>query len=65
MAGRDVAGEWCRINAAGELEFIDWDEAERLAECHRSGKCRDENTAIASLAVAVREYILRIETPTI
>ena len=65
MADLDLGKEWCRINAAGELEFIDWDEAERLAECHRSGKHRDENTAIASLAVAVREYLLRIEKPTI
>lgn len=55
--------EWCRLNAEGEIERIDWDEAERLAEMQRSGSRRDDGTAIASLAVAVREYVLR--TPTV
>lgn len=54
----DLGREWCRLNPQGEIEFIDWDEAERLGELHRSGQRRDDNTAIASLALAVREYVL-------
>lgn len=51
--------EWCRINANTEIEHIDWDEVERLAERHRAGIERNDNTAIGSLAIALREYILR------
>lgn len=57
--------EWCRVNANSEIESIDWDEAERLAEQQRSGERRDDNTAIASLAVAVRDYVLSVQKPII
>ena len=57
--------EWCRIDPKGNLAFINWDVAEQLAEDNRTGKRRDEATAVASLAVAVRDYVLSVPAPKI
>src|SRR6185503_3650699 len=57
-------GKWLKIGADGFIEHIDWDEAEWLADEHSSKRREDQSTAIASLALAVREYLLRTPTPT-
>lgn len=56
-----TSDEWAKVAPDGSLEYIDWDVAERLAELHRSGVLRTDATSIASLAVAVRECVLRCE----
>lgn len=57
--------EWCRVNGRGEIEYINWDVAEQLAERHRNNETRGIDTAIATLAVAIREYVLRTTVPKI
>ena len=63
MSDFDPGRTWCEIASDGRITFIDWDEAERLAELHRSGGRRDDNTSIASLAVGVRDLVLSVEMP--
>lgn len=58
-------GAWAKLDQQGNLLMIDWDAAERLAELHRAKRRQDDVTAIACLAIAVREHVLTTQAPTI
>ena len=62
-----MATAWCRINADGDVEYLDWEEIERMAEGHRlltKGMVINAELSpmqmgvIARLCIAIRESIL-------
>lgn len=50
---------WCKINEKGELEYIDWEVAERLAGQFDavSPEKRNEQMLMCKLAVLVRDSV--------
>lgn len=54
----DETDVWCIIDADGKIERIDWNEISRLAKQFINKERRDNNTIMALLAHAIREYML-------
>lgn len=63
--GLDASQVWIAIAPDGRIEFLDWDVAERLVEMHRAGARRDMVTAVAVLAIGIREMVLAPAAPAI
>jgi hypothetical protein len=55
---------WCKISPDGVIEYIDWDEAELIIEQVKASK-QPYNIVFscASLAIAIREYVLNATVP--
>lgn len=59
---------WLQVNAKGEIAYLDWDEAERLADRHQylteGVQVETQFNAIqvgmlATIVVAIREHVLK------
>lgn len=50
--------QWLTWDDGGRITFIDWDAAQALKDAHIAGVRRDAMTAIALVAIGVREQVL-------